>query len=161
MWKLDPSKQQIIREKLKNKEETVAVAESVTSGLLQWVLASIEEASQFYQGGITAYNIGQKYRHLHIEPIHALHCNCVSTKISEQMALQVCDLFHSHWGIAVTGYAVPGVESGNKVYAFFSIAYQQKIVQSETIEPALTDPEAIQYFYATQIIDAFINCLCQ
>ena len=56
---------------LKKKKETLAIAESVTAGVLQFALASITDASQFFQGGITAYNLGQKCRHLLVEPIHA------------------------------------------------------------------------------------------
>jgi PncC family amidohydrolase len=159
MIKIDEEKRKIIHDQLVNKEETVAVAESVTSGLLQWALASIDDATQFYQGGITVYNIAQKYRHLHIEPIHAMSCNCVSSKISEQMALQVCELFLSQWGIAVTGYAVPVPESGNKIFAFYAIAHKNKIIRSLQIHPTVTNPEEVQQFYAKQIIDAFVKCI--
>ena len=64
----------VIKDHMLSKENTIAVAESVTSGLIQSAFASIEDASRFYRGGITAYNMGQKYRHLFVEPIHALAC---------------------------------------------------------------------------------------
>lgn len=67
------------------KNETVAVAESVTSGYLQALISSALNAEQFYQGGITAYNIGQKDRHLSIEPVAAKNCNCVSEEVAKQM----------------------------------------------------------------------------
>ena len=119
-----------IRSFLLSHKETIAVAESVTSGFIQAAFSTAEEASQFYQGGITAYNIGQKYRHLLIEPIYALACNCVSEKIAQDMDTQVCDLFHSNWGIGITGYAAPVPESDNKLYAYYAIAYQNKLVLS-------------------------------
>lgn len=56
---------------LYRKQETIAVAESVTSGLLQLTLAQAEKAAEFFQGGICVYNLGQKCRHLAVEPIHA------------------------------------------------------------------------------------------
>ena len=71
-----------IGKKLIEGKYTIAVAESVTSGILQFALSSIPDASKFYQGGITAYNIGQKYSHLKVEPIHALSVNCVSQKVA-------------------------------------------------------------------------------
>lgn len=47
-------------------KQTLAVAESVTSGHLQAAFSAATLASKFFQGGITAYNIGQKSRHLFI-----------------------------------------------------------------------------------------------
>ncbi len=80
---------QSIKKILLQRRQTIAVAESVTAGHLQVALASAENASQFFQGGITAYNLGQKSRHLKIEPIHAEGCNCVSDKIAIEMAYGV------------------------------------------------------------------------
>ena len=48
-----------IREALVKREETISVAESVTSGLIQAALSQAIDASKFYQEGITAFNIGQ------------------------------------------------------------------------------------------------------
>src|ERR1700761_7736679 len=117
-----------IKERLAKKNETISVAESVTAGLLQFALASADEALQFFQGGLTMYNLGQKTRHLHIDPIHALSCNCVSNKIARDLALNVCTMFCSDWGIGVTGYASAVPESGNKIFCYYAVAYHGKIV---------------------------------
>lgn len=49
-----------IRTKLLKKKETIAVAESVTNGLLQAAFSHAMEASAFYHGGITAYHRGKR-----------------------------------------------------------------------------------------------------
>src|SRR3954463_15564978 len=92
---------------LKQKQQTIAIAESVTSGLLQYAFSNVPDATQFFQGGLTAYNVAQKFKHLQVEPIHAMAVNCVSQLVAEQMALQVCRIFGAHWGIGITGYATP------------------------------------------------------
>ncbi len=107
-----------IKDQLIRKNQTIAVAESVTAGLLQLALASAEEAVRFFQGGITAYNLGQKYKHLNVEPVHAELCNCVDRVVAVEMARNVTDLFRSDWGIAITGYATPVPESGHQLFAF-------------------------------------------
>src|SRR5205809_1610359 len=89
------------------KHYTLAVAESVTAGLLQAAFAAAENATAFFQGGITAYNTKQKYMHLHVDILHAVSCNCVSDAIASQMASGVSKSFLSNWGIGVTGYASP------------------------------------------------------
>jgi len=131
--------------------ETIAVAESVTSGLIQHALSSIPDASRFYQGGITAYNVAQKYKHLHVEPIHALATDCVSAQVAEEMSLHVCNMFNSDWGIAVTGYATPTPESGNRLFAYFSIAYKNRIKRSGLIKTGKKDQSIIQLFYANEV----------
>ena len=110
-----------VRKPLLERGQTIAEAESVTAGLLQAALASAEEASKIFQGGITVYNIGQKSRHLDIDPIHAADCNCVSSKMATDMATSVAKLFTAHWGIGITGYATPVPESGDAIFAHISI----------------------------------------
>lgn len=144
---------------LVKKQETLAVAESVTSGLLQATLGQAEAASEFYQGGITVYNLGQKYKHLQVEPIHADNVNCVSQKVSNEMAHNVCDLFNSDWGIGVTGYATPVPESGNKIFAFFSIAHRGKILFRGKITPAKGEAFDIQLGYVRTILDRMVKAL--
>ncbi|HEY2725901.1 MAG TPA: CinA family protein, partial [Parafilimonas sp.] len=63
-----------IGNKLKEKNQSIAAAESVTGGLLQAAFSNAKAASFFFQGGITTYNIGQKCRHLLVEPLHAIEC---------------------------------------------------------------------------------------
>src|SRR5215210_8871907 len=101
-----------IKDILISEKLTLSVAESVTSGHLQAAFSCAKDASKFFQGGITAYNAGQKCRHLNIEPIAALENNCVTEKVSCEMATQVNQLFISDFGIAVTGYAARMPEQG-------------------------------------------------
>ena len=75
---------QAVADHLSRHHQTIAVAESVTAGFLQAALASAENASTFFQGGITAYNIHQKYAHLHVDLPHAIVCNCVSGQVADK-----------------------------------------------------------------------------
>lgn len=140
---------------LMSRKETLALAESVTGGFLQAAFSTVQDGSKFLQGGITAYNLGQKYRHLLIEPIHAQESNCVSEEIAAQMAAHVCDMFSSHWGLSITGYAVPVPESGNKLFAYYSIAYKGEMIAKGKIEPQRDDAVTIQLLYVQVIIKAF------
>jgi nicotinamide-nucleotide amidase len=134
------------------KKETIAVAESVTSGVLQFALSSIVDASQFFQGGLTAYNLGQKFKHLLVEPLHAQSVNCVSQRVATEMALGISQLYSSDWGIGITGYASPVPESGNKLFAFYSIVYRKKIKGFGKITPRKASPSQIQAHYVNVIL---------
>lgn len=141
-----------IRDYLLKNKETLAVAESVTSGLLQAALAMVPDASKYFQGGITAYNLGQKYRHLLVEPIHAEDCDCVSQKVASTMALNVCPMFCSDWGIGISGYATPVKESGDNLYAYTAIAFNGKLISEKKWTPEETDPQKVQLFYVNSVI---------
>jgi PncC family amidohydrolase len=148
-----------IRNYLLEHQETIAVAESVTSGFIQAAFSTAEEASQFYQGGITAYNVGQKFRHLRVEPVEALACNCVSEKIAQEMALHVCDLFHSQWGMGITGYAAPVPESDNKLYAYYAIAHKNRIISTRKVTAKKGDSVKVQLFYVNETLSDLAGCI--
>jgi len=155
----DLKKLEKIHDALVRKNETLTVAESVTAGLLQTAVSQAEFASEFYQGGITTYNLGQKYRHLKVEPIHAEQTNSVSPKVTAEMALSVCELFQSDWGIGITGYATPVKESDNKVFAYYAIAYKNKIVAKGKLSPKIIEPFDLQVHYVRSVLDALVKII--
>lgn len=142
-----------IKDFLLARKETIAVAESVTAGFLQAAFSLASEAMQFFHGGITVYNAGQKYRHLGIDPIYAMACSSVSERVSREMALNVCRLFSSDWGIGITGFASPVPESGNQLFAYYAIALKGKIVKEDKMTAAKDDPEKVQQFYVRQVMN--------
>lgn len=142
-----------VEHKLKEHKETIAVAESVSSGLLQLAFSQMKDAACFYQGGLTAYNLAQKAIHLRVEPIHANEVNCVSPDVSEKMALEICTAFLSDWGIGITGYATPVKESGGKLFACYAIAYKDRILQKNTIYSKTQDPLQVQLEYTNAVLE--------
>ena len=149
-----------IGNKLKEKNQSVAVAESVTSGLLQAAFSNAKEASFYFQGGITAYNIGQKCRHLLVEPLHAIECNCVSEQVSQQMSKHVCDLFLSDYGIGITGYAARLPEKNiNDLFAYYSISLKDKIIESGKITTDSEEGLPAQLFYIDYVLKSLKKLL--
>ena len=88
-------------------ELRVATAESLTAGHVQSLIASVSGASDFFCGGITAYNIDQKVKHLGVDRIHAAGVDCVSPQVAAEMALGATEMFDAHIGVSTTGYAEP------------------------------------------------------
>ena len=141
-----------IRDDLLEANETVAVAESVTSGFLQAAFSTVPDAAKFFHGGITAYNLGQKYRHLHVEPIHAENCNSVSEQVAATMALEVCRLFGSHWGVAITGYATKVPEGGNELHAFYALAHNGKVVKTDIVRANTKEGVDTQFYFVNEVL---------
>ena len=106
---------------------TLAVAESVTCGCVQARIGGISGASDFFLGGITAYTLEQKVRHLGVERAAAAACGCVSAEVAGQKARGAAALFGADLGVATTGWAEPpaagGAQawSGCEPYAFWAV----------------------------------------
>jgi nicotinamide-nucleotide amidase len=151
-----------IKDILISRNETLAVAESVTAGHLQAAISSATNASKFFQGGMTVYNIGQKTRQLNVEPIHAESHNCVSDRTAVQMALTINKKFLSDYGISITGYASPMPEAGVDVlFAWFCIVHKNEIAVSRKISCDKTDSVEVQINYTNQVLRALEELLRQ
>lgn len=140
---------------------TLSVAESCTSGLLQMVFSQAENSMSFYQGGLTAYNAGQKAKQLNVNPIFAEDCNSVSKDIAEKMALEVASRFNSEMGISVTGYAEPVPQDGiENSYAYIAITKFNKVLVSKRIMGnASAKLAGNQKIFAEKILDTLVQVL--
>jgi nicotinamide-nucleotide amidase len=135
------------------KKEKLAIAESVTAGFLQAAFSTAQDASLFFEGGITAYNLEQKVRHFHVDRNYAASCNCVSEKTAGEMALGVAEIFKSDWGVAITGYASPVKESGFELFAYFAIAHHKKIRLIKKINLRNQDSAEAQIEYVEKVLE--------
>ncbi len=145
---------------LLSKEQTVAVAESVTSGCLQFEFSLAENARKFFEGGITTYTINQKTKHLNVDPVHALACNCVSEIVSCEMSRDVVKLFSTDWGIGVTGYAAPVPEKSiDELYACYSIHFGDREVANGKIDVEKAEPAEVQKAITMAVLEEFLKAL--
>ncbi|GAB0157794.1 hypothetical protein CHRYSEOSP005_30800 [Chryseobacterium sp. Alg-005] len=145
-----------ISQSLMTTDETISIAESVTSGLLQLAFSQMPNASMFYKGGITAYSLPEKVRLLNVDRSEAEECDCVSENIAETMALNVAKLFKTDWSIATTGYCTPIRNSSYKIFAYFSFAYKGEIVLTKKLElHPKTQALNAQLYYTEFILGCF------
>jgi len=108
---------------LRSPRLTLGVAESLTCGWVQARIGSVTGASEFFLGGLTAYELDQKVRHLGVDRALAEPVNAVSAAVAEQMALGACAFFKSDIGLATTGYAEPNLALGVKEpFAYWALA---------------------------------------
>lgn len=159
---MKPARLTKLAELLTTRRETVAIAESVTSGLVTAELSRADDATLFLQGGMIVYNLGQKTRHLKVDPVHANETNCVSLEVAIQMANEVANSFCSHWGIAITGYAVP-VPALNvrSCFAYYAITFKGSVTVAEEIKTGLKGLARVQKFYVDCVLEKFIGSLCE
>jgi nicotinamide-nucleotide amidase len=113
---------------------TVSVAESLTTGNIQAMIGATSGASNFYRGGVTAYDIDQKVKHLNVDRAHAKKVNCVSQRVAIEMAKGVSWSFMCDIGVGTTGYAETSAEQKvSEPYAYFGIWRWNKKTSKGTV----------------------------
>ncbi len=143
---------------------SVAIAESLTAGRVQARLGAISGASHFFQGGITAYSLEQKVRHLGVDRASAAAVNSVSADVAEQMARGTCALFQCDLALATTGYAEPSVEwNVPQPFAWWALAHRRGpedfFIQSACIDCPNLDRVAVQDSVAEAALTGLLKYL--
>lgn len=105
---------EVIGKILKDRKETVAVAESCTGGLLGSEFTKIPGSSEYFLGGIIAYSNDIKTGLLKVTKETIDNFGAVSENTAVEMAVNVRNIFNSTYGISITGIAGPGGETPNK-----------------------------------------------
>jgi nicotinamide-nucleotide amidase len=82
---------------------SVATAESFTAGVIAQAFAAVDGSSEWFRGGVVAYQRAVKVALLGVAPSAAL----VSLGVAEQMAGAVATLLHADVAVATTGAAGP------------------------------------------------------
>jgi nicotinamide-nucleotide amidase len=93
----------------RRKELRVAVAESLTCGLLAGSIGKGSAAEHWFAGGIVAYQTRTKVAVLGVRP----GLDPVSGECAEQMAAGARELLQSDLAVSTTGVGGPGSEDGH------------------------------------------------
>ncbi|MFF4490248.1 CinA family protein [Streptomyces sp. NPDC001544] len=99
--------------------ETVAVAESLTGGLVAAEITTVPGASKVFRGSITAYATDLKHGLLGVDATLLAHRGAVDAQVAAQMAAGVRKALGADWGLATTGVAGPDPQDGQPVGTVF------------------------------------------
>ncbi len=99
---------QVVGRLLRQKQQTVAVAESCTGGGLGAMFTEIPGSSDYFWGGVIAYDNRVKISLLEVSAEALEHHGAVSNIVAQQMALGVKQRLKTDWGMSITGIAGPG-----------------------------------------------------
>jgi nicotinamide-nucleotide amidase len=94
---------------------TVAVAESLTGGLLAAEFVAVPGASRAFRGSVTAYATELKGSVLGVDADLLAAKGAVDPTVAEQMAEGVRRLMTADYGVATTGVAGPDPQDGHPV----------------------------------------------
>ncbi len=110
----DDSLASVLINLLRDRGESLALAESCSGGNLGASLTAIPGASNILLGGVIAYSNLIKQKYLNVPAGLIKKYGAVSSEVAKAMAQGVKNNFQSDWGIAITGLAGPGGSSKAK-----------------------------------------------
>jgi nicotinamide-nucleotide amidase len=132
---------------LRDRGLTLAVAESVTGGLIASRITNVPGSSEVFRGGVVAYASDVKFDVLDVPegPV-------VSAECAEAMALGVRRLLRADVGIAVTGVAGPAPQEDQPPgTVFFGLAIGDDVETRQLRLPG--DRHRVQQFSAISLLD--------
>ena len=88
---------------------TIAVAESLTGGMIASALAQAKQASEWFRGSLVAYSSAVKHEVLDVRagPV-------VSAEAAQAMAARVRELLMADLAVAITGAGGPSAQDGHE-----------------------------------------------
>lgn len=94
---------------------TIAVAESLTGGLVAATIVSVPGASAALRGGVVAYATEVKASVLGVDAGLLARVGAVDPDVADAMAAGVARLLGADYGVATTGVAGPDPQDGHPV----------------------------------------------
>ncbi len=100
--------EQIVFDKLRSRDLTLAVAESCTGGLLSNSFTDISGSSKVLLGGCVCYSNDAKVQMLEVPDCLLRQHGAVSSETAVAMAMGVAEKLEADYALSVTGFAGPG-----------------------------------------------------
>lgn len=124
---------------LRDRGETLAVAESCTGGLVGSLVTDVAGASDYFVGGVITYTNRSKRGTLAVARESLERHGAVSKPVAAEMARHVRDEAGATWGLSTTGYADPsgGSQTEPPGTVYVGVAY----AGSGTDEPGPDRPD--------------------
>jgi PncC family amidohydrolase len=124
---------QVLGNLLRTRSATVAVAESLTGGMIGAALTEVAGASDYFRGSAVTYATDTKHTVLGVDEAHLEDPGPASGTVAEQMAEGAARLFNADLGLAATGVAGPTEHAGQKVGTIFVAAWWRGAATSRHI----------------------------
>lgn len=128
-----PSLEQIISNLLRERKQTLALAESCTGGYISSLFTAIPGASEIFKGAIVPYTNLSKHTLLQVDETLFTTVGSVSKEVVEQLAQHVLQKFDSDYAISISGIAGPTGGTPEKPVGtvWVAVASKEKVLASK------------------------------
>jgi nicotinamide-nucleotide amidase len=143
---------------LKEKNQTLTVAESCTGGRVASLITSVAGSSSVFNGSMVTYSNEIKHVWLGVNKASLKAFGAVSSEVVKEMAIGILETAGAHHSVAISGIAGPSGGSKEKPVGTVYIAYanyEGKVVSQRLFLKG--DRENIQISAAYHAIRLFIT----
>jgi PncC family amidohydrolase len=144
---------------LKERRETIAVAESSTGGLVSAALLAVPGASAYFVGGAVVYTRQARRALLSIPDEAVKGMRSASEPYALLLARTAVERFSASWGLAETGAAGPSGNRYGDAAGHCCLAIAGPVERSVTLETGSADRQANMRRFAASALELLIQCL--
>jgi PncC family amidohydrolase len=146
-----------LAERLKAKEQTVAVAESSSGGLISAALLAVPGASAYFLGGAVVYTGRARMRLLDITREDVAGMRSASEPYALLLARTARERFDATWGISETGAAGPTGNGYGDAAGHTCVAVSGPLERALTLETASADRSANMAAFAAAALELLLS----
>jgi len=144
---------------LKERKETVVVAESSAGGLINAALVAVPGASVYYLGGAIVYTVAGRSTLLGLSAQDTMNIRSASEPFAKLLARRARDNFGATWGLSETGASGPSGNRYGDPPGHACIAVSGPVEAVITVETGSADREANMWAFARKAVELLEACL--
>jgi PncC family amidohydrolase len=144
---------------LKERKQTLGIAESSAGGLINAAFVSIPGASVYYLGGAIVYTPAGRSALLGLTAQDMLGIRSASEPFAMLLARRVRDNLGATWGLSETGASGPTGNRYGDAPGHACIAVSGPVEAVITVETGSTDREANMWAFARRAVELLETCL--
>ncbi len=146
---------------LTERGETLAIAESLTGGLVGSMVTDVPGSSAYFLEGIVAYSNDAKMALLGVDERTLIDHGAVSKQVAREMARGVRKGAGADWGIATTGIAGPTGDTEDKPLGLVYISVtgrgrtvvRRQVIKGDRLEVKRASAEAVLRLLLQELLD--------
>jgi PncC family amidohydrolase len=144
---------------LKERKQTIAVAESSAGGLISAVLVAVPGASAFFLGGSVIYTLEARQLLLNLKDEEFTGVRASTEEYALRMARAARQLFGTTWGLSETGATGPTGNRYGDAAGHACIAVAGPVERVATVETRHSGREANMWMFTAAAIELLETCM--
>jgi nicotinamide-nucleotide amidase len=144
---------------LKERKQTLAIAESSAGGLIDAALVAVPGASAWYLGGCIVYTGASRAALLGITREDMAGLRPSTETFAKLLSERVRERLGATWGLSESGASGPAGNRYGDAPGHACIAVSGPVEAATTVETGSADREANMWAFARRAIELFESCL--
>ena len=144
---------------LKERGQTLAIAESSAGGLINAALVAVPGASAYYLGGCVVYTAAGRETLVGITAQDMVGLRSASEPFAQLLAQRVRSKFGATWGLSETGASGPAGNRYGDAPGHACIAVAGPVAVVITVETGSAEREANMWRFARRAVELLETCL--